>query len=124
MQSVRFIGAAHRSVFEIVEQLADHQLDFADNDGVGMFECFLRHEARMHTAHDHGHALGAELVGDFVAAVDVARHGGNADHVGLQIEVDRLDILVGEHDFVLVARNDRGNCQQARQRGVKRPVHI
>src|SRR5580704_15396120 len=38
-----------------------------------MLQSFLRHEARMHAAHGHGYTLGAELVGDFVAAVDVTR---------------------------------------------------
>ena len=67
---------------------------------VAMLERLLRHEARMHAAHDHGHAPGAKRVGDLVAAVDVARHGGDADEVGLEIEVDRLDVLVGQHHFV------------------------
>ena len=89
-----------------------------------MLQRFLRHEARMHAAHGHGYTLGAELVGDFVAAVDVTRHRGDSDQVRLQIEVDGLNVLVGEHNFVLVARNACGNCEQARERGVQRSIHV
>ena len=64
----------HRPLFEIIQQLVDHKLDFADNDRIAMPQRFLRHEAWMHAAHDDGHALGTELPGDFVAAVDVTRH--------------------------------------------------
>ena len=70
-------------MFEIIEQFVDHQFDFADNDSIAMLQCFLRHEAWMHAAHHNGHALGTELVGDFVAAVDVTRHRGNPDEVRL-----------------------------------------
>ena len=96
MQRVGFVGSAHRSRSEIVEQSIDHKLDFADNDGVAVLKRFLRHEARMHAAHDDGHALGAESVGDFVAAVDVTRHRRNPNQIGFQIEVDVLDVFVGQ----------------------------
>ena len=89
-----------------------------------MLQRFLRHEARVHAAHDDRHALGAELVGDFIAAIDVTRHRGNPDQVRLQIEVDRLDVLVGEHDFVLVAWNGRGDGEQAGERGIERSIQV
>jgi hypothetical protein len=111
MQRVRLIGSAHRPLFEIIEQFVDHELDFANNDCIAMLQRFLRHEARVHAAHDDGDALGAELVGDFVAAIDVTRHGGNPHEVRLQIEVDRLNVLVREHHFVLVAWDSCGNCE-------------
>ena len=95
MQFVRLIGAAQRSLFEIVEQFVDDELDLADHDGVGVLERLLRHEARVHTAHDDGHALGTEMVGDLVAAIDVARHRRNPHHIAFEVKIDGLDILVG-----------------------------
>ena len=74
MQRVGLVGAAHGAVFQIVEQLVDHQLDLADDDGIGMLQSLFRHEARMHAAHDHRHAFGAEAVGDLVTAIDVRGH--------------------------------------------------
>ena len=121
---VRLVGSLHRTLPQIVEQLVHHQLDFADHHGVGMLQRFLRHETRVHAAHHDRHAFGAELVGDFIATVDVTRHRGNPDQVRLQIEVDRLDVLVGEHDFVLVAWNGRGDGEQAGERGIERSIQV
>ena len=124
MQRLGFVGAAHRPPFEIVEQLVDDELDLADNDGVAMLERLLRHEARMDAAHDHRHAFGAESIGDLVAAVDVTRHRRNADEIGLQVEIDGLDVLVGEHHLILVARDAGGDRQQTGERRIQRPVHV
>ena len=112
------------ALLEIVEQLVDDELDFADDDRIGMLQRFLRHEARVHAAHDHRNAFGAEFVGDLVAAVDVTRHRGDADEIGLQIEIDGLDIFVGQHHFVLVARNAGRDREQARERRVESSVHV
>ena len=85
MQLVGLVGALHFALLKIVEQSVNHQLDFADHDGITVRERLLRHEARMHAAHDDGNAFGAELVGNFIPAIDVARHRGNADKVGLRL---------------------------------------
>ena len=89
-----------------------------------MRERLFRHEARMHAAHDHRHAAAAELVGDLVAAVDVGGHGGNADHVAFQVEVDLLDVLVGQHHLVPVARDGGGDGEQAGDRRIERAVEV
>ncbi len=78
----------------------------------------MRHEAWMHAAHRHGHAARTEGVCDFVAAVDIGRHGGNPHQVRLQLEIDRLDVLVRQHNLVLVARNTGGDGEQAGQRRI------
>ena len=84
----------------------------------------LRHETRVHAAHDHRHAAAAELVGDLVAAVDIGGHGGDADHVALQVEVDLLDVLVRQHHLVAVARNRGGDREQAGDRRIERAVEV
>ena len=124
VEAVRLVGAAHLALLEIVEKLAQHELDLADHDRVAMRERLLRHEARMHAAHRHRHPARPEGIGDLVAAVHIAGHGGDADEVRLQVEVDGLDVLIGEHHLVAVARNPRGHGEQARQRRVQRPVEI
>ena len=82
-------------------------------DRVGVLERFLRHEARVHPAHHHRDAARPEGVGDLVAAVHVAGHRGDADEVGLEIEVDRLDVLVGQHDLVAGRGDGRRDGQEA-----------
>ena len=124
MQPVRFVGAAHLAPLEIVEELIQHQLHLADDHRVAVLERLLRHEARVHAAHHHRHPARPECIGDLVAAVHVARHGGDADEVGLEIEVDRLDVLVGQHDLVTVARDGAGDGEQARERRVQRPIQV
>src|SRR5260221_7452116 len=79
-----------------------------------MLQSLLRHEAWVHASHHHRHALDAEPVSDLISAVDVTRHCGNSHQIGLQIEVDRLNVLVGENHLVLVFRDTGGNGQQAR----------
>ena len=115
MQPVGAIGAAHRALLEVVEELLDHELRLPDDHRVAMLQRLLRHEARVDAAHDDRHPPRPERVGDLVAAVHVARHGGDADQVRLQVEVDRLDVLVGQHHFVAVARNHAGHGKQARK---------
>jgi hypothetical protein len=75
-------------------------------------------------AHHARHPARPEGVGDLVPAVHVAGHGGQADQVRLQVEVDRLDVLVGQHHLVAVARNARRDGEQARERRVESPVEI
>jgi hypothetical protein len=65
----------------------------------------------MHAAHDHRNAARPEGIGDRVAALDVAGHRRDADQVRLEVEVDRLDVLVGQHDLVLVWRDRRRDRQ-------------
>ena len=83
-----------------------------------MLQRLLGHEARMHAAHNHGHAPRAECVRDLVAAVDISRHRGNPHQIRLQVEIDGLDVLVGQHDLVLIAGNAGGDGEQARKRRV------
>ena len=78
-----------------------------------MLERLLGHEAWMHTAHHDGNTAGAECAGDFVAAVDIARHRGNPHEVRFQREVDGFDILIGQYNLVPVARNAGGDGKQA-----------
>ena len=97
-------------MFEIVEELVDHEFGLADHHGVAMLERFLRHEARMDAAHDHRHTPRAERIRDLVAAIDVTRHRGDADEVGLKVEIDRLDILVGQNHLVAISRHRRATA--------------
>ena len=71
-----------------------------------------------------GTPLARNSIGDFVAAVDITRHRGNPDQVRLQIEVDRLDVLVGQHHFILVAWDGCGDGEQAGKRRVQRPIQV
>src|SRR4029078_10302317 len=72
----------------------------------------------------HLDALGAEMISNFVAAVDIARHRRNADEICFQVKLDRLDILVSQHHLVPVARNARRDGQQARKRRIKSALEI
>jgi hypothetical protein len=107
---------------EIVEQLVDHELHFANDNSIAMLERFLRHEAWMNPAHDHRDTLGAELVGNLVTTVDVTRHCGDSDKVRLQIKIDGLDVLVCQHHFVLIPGNACRHREQPGEWRVERPV--
>src|SRR5262249_16799024 len=90
---------------EVIEQSIHHKLNFTDHNGIAVLQRFLRHKAWMHTTHDNGDAFGAELVGDLVAAIDVARHGGNTNNVHIKSKIYFLDIFVRKYNFVLVEWN-------------------
>ena len=55
---------------EIVEQPVDDELNLTDYNRVAVLECFLRHEARMHAAHDDWNAFRAKFIGNFVTAIE------------------------------------------------------
>jgi hypothetical protein len=114
MQLAGFVDAAKLALLQVVEHLRHHQLGFADHHGIGMLERLVGHEARVHAAHDHRDTARPECVGNLVAALDVTGHRRDADQVRFQIEVDRLDVLVGQHDLILVGRDRRGHRQQSR----------
>jgi hypothetical protein len=124
MQLAGFVDAAQLALLEVVEHLRHHELGLADHHGIGMLERLAGHEARMHPAHDDRNAARPERVRDLVAALDVAGHRRDADQIRLQVEVDRLDVLVGQHDLVLVGRNRRRHRQQAGNGRVESSVHV
>src|SRR6266404_7564630 len=124
MQLFGLIGPAHRPLLQVIKQSVDHEFDLTDDDRVAMRQGLLRHEAWVDAPHGHGHAVGAELIGDFITAVDVTRHRGNSHQVGLQIEVDGLDVFVGEHHLVLVFRNGSGDGEQAGEGGIKCSIEV
>src|SRR5262249_53614483 len=105
VQCPGLVRSSHLPLSDVIEQSIHHKLDFTDDNGIAVLQRFLRHKAWMHTTHDNGDAFGAELVGDLIAAIDVARHGGNTDKVRFQIKIDCLDIFVRKYNFVLVAWN-------------------
>ena len=124
MQPVRFVSAAHLAPLQIVEELIQHKLHLTDYYGVAVLERLLRHEARVHASHDNRHPASAKCIGDLVAAVHVASHGGDANEICLEIVVDRLDVFIGQDDLVTVARDGSGDGEQARERRVQRSIQV
>ncbi len=109
MQPFCSIGPPHLALLEIVEELLDHEFSLADDHRIAMLERLLRHEAGVDTAHHDRHSPRPKLLGDLVAAFHIARHGGDADEVRLQVEVDRFDVFVGQHHVAAVASNGAGD---------------
>ena len=105
MQHVGLVGAAHLAALQIIKQLVDHEFDLANHHGVAMLERFLRHEARMDAAHDDRHAARPKRIRDLVAAIDVARHCRDADEIGFEVEVDRLNVLISQNHLVTIPRH-------------------
>ncbi len=124
VQPVGPVGTAHRAPLEIVEELVEHELRLPDHHRVAMLERLLRHEAGVHAAHHDRHSARPERIGDLVPAVHVARHRRQANQIRLQVEVDRLDVLVGEHDLVTVPWDAGRDGQQARERRIEGPVQV
>jgi choline dehydrogenase-like flavoprotein len=67
-------------------------------------------------AHDDRHAARPKRIRDFVSAIDVARHRRDADEIGFEVEVDRLDVFVGQDHLVTIRRNCGCHRQQACER--------
>src|SRR4029434_8217942 len=105
VQLLRLASAAHLTALEIVQELIHHKLHFPDYHGVAMLERFLRHKARVHTAHHHRYPARSESVGDLVAAVDIRRHRRDSDEVGLQVKIDGFDVLIGKHHLITIPWN-------------------
>src|SRR6185295_4038969 len=51
-------------------------------------------------------------------------HRRDTDQVRLEVEVDRLDVLVGQHDLVLIAGDGGGDGEQAGQRRIEGPIEV
>ncbi len=79
MQPVGAIGAAHAALLKVAQELLEHEFRLADDHRVAMLERLLRHETRVDSAHDDWRPPQPERIGDLVAAVHVAGHGGDAD---------------------------------------------
>ncbi len=124
MQRVRLVNAFQVAGFEIVEHLGHDQLRLADDYRVGMGQRFLAHEARVYAAHDDGNSAAPELIGNLVTALHVTGHGRNSDHIDFQVEIDLLDILVGQYDLILILRYAGRNREQTRQRRIKRAIQV
>jgi hypothetical protein len=61
---------------------------------------------------------------NFITAVDVTRHRGNADKVRFQIEINGFDILIGQHHLILIAWDRGGHRQQSGKRRIERTIHV
>jgi hypothetical protein len=123
-QPVRFVDSTHLATLEVVKHFGEHQLHLAYHHGVAVQQRLPRHEARVHAAHHNRYSAGSECIRDLVAAIHIARHGRDADEVGFDVEIYRLDILVSEHDLVPVARDGSSHGEQPRERRVEGPVQI
>jgi hypothetical protein len=75
-------------------------------------------------AHDHRHPALSECIGDLIAAVHVTRHRRDANEVRLELEIDRLDVLIGQYHLITISRNGARDGEQACKRRVKRPIEI
>ena len=118
MQRVRFIKSSQTPALEIVEDFVHDEFRLADDDCIAMVQRLLGHETWMHAAHDDGHASRPELVRNFIAAIDVTRHRGNPNQICLKVKINWLDVFVGEHNLVLIARDACRNREQAGKRRV------
>ena len=87
---------------------------FAEGDGIGVAgaaiaaEGFVGHFRDVRSAHDHGHADGANGVGHAIGLGDHAGHGADADQIDFLFEdvagdsgfVHGLSVTVDEYNFV------------------------
>src|SRR6266542_4961302 len=86
---------------------------------------------RQRPSRDDEFSAPAELLRELEDSFFVDNVPGQADDIGVGVEIDRLDVLVAEHDLVL-ARRDPRDCRQrevgeqtllveARQDAIERP---
>ena len=99
----RLVGAA----CEIGEELRPRLLRLVDEQHVGLAAQLLRAERRVGTADDDEAPAAAELGDDLEHPFSVDDVAGHADDVGLEVEVDVLDVLVTQYDLVVAWRHPR-----------------
>ena len=85
------------------EKLRPGVLGLVDEEDVDLVAQLLGAQRRERAAGDDELAAPAELRGELEDALLVDHVAGEADDVGVGVEVDRLDVLVAEHDLVLRA---------------------
>ena len=97
-------GAVNRlepAGFEIAEQIGHQSFGLAHGHGVHVGQGLFGELGDVQAAHDHADAPGAELVGDLVGPLGARVHGGEQNHVGGGIVIQRFEAVV--HDFDLMA---------------------
>jgi len=87
----------------VLQKLRPGGLGLIDEEHVAAAAQLLGTERRVGAADHDETPAPAELVDDLEHALLVDDVAGDADDVGLDVEVDLLDVLVAERDFVLAA---------------------
>src|SRR5262245_23056769 len=106
------------AVLQIIKDLRQDEFCLADAHSIAVRQRFFGHEAWVHPAHDDGYTPATIFISDFVTAIHIRRHGRNADKIGLEVKINRLDVLVCEDYLVTVARNSSGDSEKASNRRI------
>ncbi len=109
------VDSLEPSVPGVLQHPGPDLFGFSDDHRVGVPARFLRQQRGVMPTHDHGNAAGAVGIGDLVGAQSLTSHPRDPHHVGLAIEVDRLDVLVDDLD-VDARRGGRRHHRQAQGR--------
>ncbi len=92
----RVVARLQPALVGIGHDLCPTRLGVARVDGVGMRGDLVRQRRGVDAAHDHGHAAGAELVGDLVGAAGGEGFDRDAHEVRGLVVVDDVDTVVPE----------------------------
>ncbi len=100
-------GAIHAfqlMMFGILEHGLPDRLGVAKQNGVGMFEAFIRDQGRMNAAHDDGDSTSAILGRDFVGTLCRVGFDGDGDQVGWLVERNAFHSIVKEANGMMRRR--------------------
>ena len=115
----------------VAHELRPRVLGLADHEHVHLAAQLLGAQRREGTAHHHQLPAAPEGLGELEHPPLVDHEARDPDDVGVRVEIDRLDVLVAEHDLVGRRRQprDRRQCEvgehaplpKARQNAVEGP---
>ena len=114
-QLLDLVVPLHLTLLEVLEDFRPDLFGFAADHGVDVAQRFLRHIGSVDAAHDHRDAALPEMAGDLVGARRERRHAGDADEIGVRVEVELLDRFVDDLDLVMIRRIGRDHRQVERR---------
>jgi hypothetical protein len=84
------------TLLEIREQCGPEPFRLAHEHAIAMLQRFFGQARNVHAAHDDLDAAAAKMRGDFISARCGGGHRGDADQIGLLVQVQRLDAFIDD----------------------------
>ena len=102
---------------EIAQQLRPRLFRVTQYERIGVRGGFVRQQRGMHAADHDRVPLGAQLVGDAIGSQRRARDRGDADQIGGEFQIERLDAFVLNGDLgIQVLRHQSGQGRERQRR--------
>jgi len=98
--------------FEIFDQLGPDFFGFADDYGIDVLLCLKGAARGMRPAHHDRNAPLPKPMSDFISPLRMHHHPGDAHQIDLFLEINGLNIFIGDSYFVTRWGKSRQGCQR------------